>query len=133
MTVPGTRMAVPVARHWVRLVLDAAGCPVVDDALVMATELVANAVRHTRSGHPGGHLTVLIGYRGDGTARIEVIDEGAATVPAPREPDHETPDESGRGLWLVQALSREWGVRLLRGDRRGVWVLVPMTVKQGHS
>jgi anti-sigma regulatory factor (Ser/Thr protein kinase) len=35
--------------------------PAVDDALLIASELVTNAVVHTRSGEPDGSLTVSVG------------------------------------------------------------------------
>lgn len=123
MTLPGTARAAGVARHWVALLLEVVGCPceVVDEALIITSELVGNAVRHTASGRPGGWITMLVVESHEGKAvRIEVIDDGgAATVPAPREPD---PSEMcGRGLWLVGELSSCWGVRSAGGDRQAVW------------
>lgn len=45
---------------------------------------------------------------GDALARIEVTDEGAATVPRPR--CARDGDDDGRGLRLVERLSVRWGV-----------------------
>lgn len=123
ITLPGTARAAGVARSWVGLLLEEAGSICVDDALIVVSELVGNAVRHTKSGMPGGVITMLIveSERGE-TVRIEVVDEGAATVPAPREPD--ASELCGRGLWLVGELSAAWGVRSVGGDRRVVWAEV---------
>lgn len=82
-------------------------------------------MRHTRSGKPGGLITLLIFYPDDATARIEVIDDGAATVPSAREPDLNS--LSGRGLWMVGQISAAWGVRATPDERRAVWVLMPTT------
>ncbi|MEU6997693.1 ATP-binding protein [Nonomuraea sp. NPDC046570] len=128
VTLPGTARAVGVARHWGALVLEAAGCGCVDEALIVVSELVGNAVRHTRSGGPGGKITMLIVESGGDMVRIEVVDDGAVSVPAPREPD--SSELSGRGLWLVDELSAEWGVRVVAGDRRAVWALMPISERQ---
>lgn len=40
--------------------------------------------------------------------RVEVTDQGGDGLPEVRSPDAE--DTSGRGMFLVQALSEEWGV-----------------------
>ncbi len=50
---------------------------------------------------------VLIAELGPDMAHIEVIDEGADTVPRPRI--SEADDCTGRGLWLVSQLSAKWG------------------------
>ncbi|MFI6733037.1 hypothetical protein ACIBI9_08900 [Nonomuraea sp. NPDC050451] len=51
------------------------------------SELVANAVLHTVSGLAGGLITVAVREIGEATARIDVIDRGALTVPRMREPN----------------------------------------------
>ncbi|GLW09545.1 hypothetical protein Misp01_46740 [Microtetraspora sp. NBRC 13810] len=129
MTVPGVGDAVPLARHWVRLVLGTAGCVMLDDALLTVSELVGNAVKHSQSGSTGGLVTVVIGYQGPEMTRITVIDDGGATVPMPREPNHDLLDVSGRGLWLVNSVCRAWGVTDTDGGRRAVWALIPVADK----
>jgi hypothetical protein len=49
---------VPLARDFVRRYLAGRRCPAgaIQDILVCTTELAANAVLHSRSGLPGGHL-----------------------------------------------------------------------------
>jgi CheY-like chemotaxis protein/anti-sigma regulatory factor (Ser/Thr protein kinase) len=74
---------------------------VVDDALVVVSELVSNAIRHART---PGELRVRIS---GGVLRIEVFD-GAAVMPQPRQPD--IAEGSGRGLMLIAALADAWGV-----------------------
>jgi DNA-binding NarL/FixJ family response regulator len=73
----------------------------VDDAALVVSELVTNAVEHTDSS-----CAMLVNRSGRGV-RIEVRDEGAGT-PDPR-PQSATA-EHGRGLMIVSALARAWGV-----------------------
>jgi len=127
VTLPGTARAAGVARHWVALVLEAAGCLGVDEVLLVTSELVGNAVRHTRSGGPGGVILMVVKQEG-AAVRIEVVDEGSETVPCPRVPDGLT--LSGRGLWLVEELSETWGVRAAGGRRRTVWAVMPMSYRR---
>ena len=83
---------------------------------LLGCELAANAVRHTRSGQPGGIFT-LHAERHAGAMTLTCRDEGApgswsvhhreplAADPAGRDPG----SESGRGLALVAALATRWG------------------------
>ena len=58
------------------LVRVAGNCPVLDDLVLLASELATNAIRHSRSGHPAGTFTVRAKlYPGD-YAWVEVTDHG---------------------------------------------------------
>jgi anti-sigma regulatory factor (Ser/Thr protein kinase) len=72
------------------------------DAELVVTELVANAVRHT-----GTEITVrLASLAGSGGLRVEVSDKSVRPI----RPRHARAlDESGRGLFLVDVLSHQWG------------------------
>lgn len=90
------------------------------DVLCVATELGANAVRHTASGLPGGSFAVEI-IQNQVAARLTVTDQGAPHGPRLiDEPDA----EHGRGLLLVAGLASRTGVA---GDHRGrlVWADIP--------
>jgi anti-sigma regulatory factor (Ser/Thr protein kinase) len=80
---------------------------VIDDARIVVSELVANAVRHARS-IPNVGLTLSLEVGGD-AVRLAVTDGGSATLPTILHP----PDLalSGRGLTIVRTLTSEWGVR----------------------
>jgi serine/threonine-protein kinase RsbW len=84
----------------------AGGCPVRDDLLLLASELAANAVLHSRSGHPGRTFTIRATlYPGD-YAWIEVIDQGGPWTADGHD------DERGRGLAVVAAIAGDgnWGI-----------------------
>jgi anti-sigma regulatory factor (Ser/Thr protein kinase) len=108
VVVPGVDSSVPLLRHYVTLVLTAAGHRHLDAVRLVLTELASNAVLHTRSGM-GGLVTVEVSAIGDRLARIQVADEGALTVPRLRKPGDE--EDHGRGLRLVEAASVRWGVQ----------------------
>jgi serine/threonine-protein kinase RsbW len=90
-------------RHFVRQLI--AGCPVADDVVLLASEVAANAVRHTASG-VGGTFCVLV-QAVDGRIRVEVHDLGSDTAPAVRRSG--SPGESGAGLVVVDMLADRWG------------------------
>jgi anti-sigma regulatory factor (Ser/Thr protein kinase) len=84
----------------------AAGCPVSDDLVLLASELSTNAILHSHSGHPDRTFTVRVTlYPGD-YAWGEVVDQGGAWTA------DEVDDEHGRGLTIVAAVAGEgnWGI-----------------------
>ena len=94
---------------------------VLQDALLVVSELVSNSVRH--SGAPvGGVVIVRVQLTGTMVC-LEVADPGGGGVIAPRIPDVEC--GGGFGLNLVRALSERWGLeRVLTGGTR-VWAQLP--------
>ena len=93
--------------------LDAGLEVMLDDALLLVTELVTNAVVHAGTDMEL-HLEV-----GVDRARIEVADHGAGGLSVLRgEPD--AGREGGRGIFLLDALAQEWGTRHFRGGK-SVW------------
>lgn len=105
------------ARLFVGHVLD--GCPVADDAVLLTSELVTNAITHTSSGK-GGKVVVTV-YRADVRVRVEVQDDGCDQVPVVR-PSGEAGD-CGYGLGLVDLMAHRWGNH---GGRRSrvVWFML---------
>jgi anti-sigma regulatory factor (Ser/Thr protein kinase) len=90
------------ARGHVRAVIGAWRIPVdLDTAVLLADELVANAVTHTTG------KAVTLGIRcGDSRLRVDVYDT-SPTLPVLRAA--EAGEAGGRGLMLVDALSTTWG------------------------
>jgi anti-sigma regulatory factor (Ser/Thr protein kinase) len=85
------------------------------DLQLLVTELVTNAVRHGSRGGEG--ITVAV-RADDDTVRVDVCDGGGGFDPERLKPcDPESPE--GRGLTIVAALARRWGV-----DGATVWAEV---------
>jgi len=82
-------------------------CPVLDEAVLLTSELCTNAVRHSASGD-GGSFEVAI-HRGPNSLRVEVHDDGANGIPVAR--DFEELAENGRGLEIVALVATGWGQR----------------------
>jgi anti-sigma regulatory factor (Ser/Thr protein kinase) len=109
------------ARSGRLLVLSALGPrhPAADVALLLVSELITNAVRHSASGLPGGTLTVTV--RAAGTDIVmEVLDSGGAASAPHRTAAEPGAREGGLGILLVDALSRSWGTRMTE-DGRLTW------------
>ena len=102
-TLPGRPESARAARQFLTECL--VGCPSAHDAVLCADELVANAIRHSRSGLPGGTIEVRIAIAPGEWLRVEVQDAGPLAVPSPRD----ALDEGGRGLPLVIALAEVFG------------------------
>ncbi|MFE6750480.1 SpoIIE family protein phosphatase [Kitasatospora purpeofusca] len=111
------------ARAFVRDALLGWGLPeVVDDAVVLVSELVTNAVVHA------GTAAEVCCLREDGTVRIEVTDHHPerglptfADVPTTASDHYADADgEGGRGLLMCAALAERWGVEYGSG-RKTVW------------
>jgi len=120
MECPGQAEYVAEARKFTLAVLGS--CIGSDDVSLVADELAANAIAHTRSGQPGGafvlHLTTFANW-----CVVRVDDQGGPKSPYVCEQDES--DTGGRGLALVNGLSAWWGAD---GDdtARSVWAVVPV-------
>ncbi|MGV1003519.1 MAG: ATP-binding protein [Candidatus Nanopelagicales bacterium] len=75
-----------------------------DDAALLTSELVTNAVQHARS--PRGEIH-LRGFIREQVVRLEVVDDDSDAAPAPRKAD--VRDENGRGMELIAKLAVDWG------------------------
>ena len=69
------------------------------------TEVVSNAVRHTGEGNEEFRLVVT---PKDGYMCVQVTDSGPGLVPQPGA--LEADDDGGFGLFIVEQLTRRWGV-----------------------
>lgn len=100
---PGARTARALVReqlaHWA--VAEAPSAT----AELLLSELVTNAVRHSRA--PQGRDVGVRLARYDGLLRLEVADAGAAVKLVPGVVTE--CDERGRGLVIVAALAERWG------------------------
>jgi anti-sigma regulatory factor (Ser/Thr protein kinase) len=128
LTMPGRADHVSEARA---LVIKALGelHPRLDDAVLMVSELVTNAIVHSNSRQPGGTVTVTVLESADGV-QVEVADCGSElSIPVVRA-DRYAAD--GHGLFLVQSLADQWGY--LRGEAgTTVWFRLVQTWPAGRS
>jgi sigma-B regulation protein RsbU (phosphoserine phosphatase) len=84
-----------------------------DDALLLVTELVTNSVVHA-----GTQIELHVDL-GPDCVRLEVIDRRPGALPEVcDEPDKTS--EGGRGIFLLDALAQEWGTRHFPGGK-AVW------------
>lgn len=82
--------------------------PSVHDAILIVSELVSNAVTHSRSGQPGGTLIIAVEMAPQpGSVRIQVRDAGGLEAPILTAAGLDS--EHGRGLAIITALAAEWG------------------------
>ncbi|GHB53730.1 anti-sigma regulatory factor (Ser/Thr protein kinase) [Streptomyces umbrinus] len=117
--IPHDPRAVTVCRRTLRLILTIHGLiRLTDVAELLATELISNAVRHTK-----GPAALRLRWR-DGVLRIGAWDANPEPPdPAPLLDQASTDSETGRGLTLVQACADVWGWHpLARGTDRGKYV-----------
>jgi anti-sigma regulatory factor (Ser/Thr protein kinase) len=100
---PGTPRQASAARRFAASLLD--GSPFRDDAVVVVSELFANAVQHTDSGKPGGLVIVQVSRWLLGV-RVAVTDQGSGKRPVIRDaaPRGELA-QSGNGLRIVGHLA----------------------------
>ena len=124
VSVPHERTGVRIARHAFADQLEAAGVPPEDrdDAMLVLSELVSNAVKHAAP-LPTGEITVRWEVRDD-LLHIEITDGGGGTRPHPSAPLLSA--LGGRGLDIVRTVSSQWGVTEDH-DTVTVWAEVPRT------
>ncbi|MFN8081156.1 MAG: ATP-binding protein [Kineosporiaceae bacterium] len=116
--------SVTVARRTLRAALGRMGLaePIIDDAEVVVSELLGNAVRHARA-IAGGVLVLGWQLRG-GQLQVRVTDGGSGRVVEAQEPSLTA--VSGRGLHIVERLSECWGVNDHAGGLRTVWAALSL-------
>jgi anti-sigma regulatory factor (Ser/Thr protein kinase)/anti-anti-sigma regulatory factor len=85
----------------------------VDRAVLLASELVTNAVVHART-----ELRLRVELRGE-LLHLAVRDGSPRLLRLVTIPDLEA--EGGRGLWLVEQLARAWGVNRHPDGGKVVW------------
>ncbi|MER7548525.1 ATP-binding protein [Streptomyces anulatus] len=138
MAIPHGPAGVGQARHRMREQLRGNGVSdaVVDDAVLILSELLSNACRH---GRPLGRHTdvgdgdIRAAWRVDtgGALTVEVTDGGGPTRPIPATPS--VTARGGRGLNIISALAQEWGVRDDSPGEVTVWALVSSQKPPGIS
>ncbi|MER5179790.1 ATP-binding protein [Streptomyces sp. NPDC002896] len=122
--IPHDLRAVPVCRRTLRLILTAHGLICLGDvAELLATELVSNAVRHTK-----GPAALRLCWQG-GVLRVGAWDADPKPPPPAPESAPGADAEAGRGLDLVRACADDWGWHpLAQGGDCGKYVWCDLSV-----
>jgi len=125
------------ARSFTRAALDSWGLPPerVDDAVLLVSELVANAVQHAGTKLevackliPGGAPPLGSTVSG---IEVRVTDRHPArALPEAPAPLGDTESERGRGLLVATALAAAWGVTYTAAAKT-VWFILPMAPVEG--
>ncbi len=105
-------------------VCDSAAC----DVALVISELLSNALRHAAP-LPGSTIRVAWSI-GAGSVRVSVSDGGGQTVPELGDPTQAA--TGGRGLRIVEKLSRRWGVSTGE-EGTTVWAEVPVRAGAGRD
>jgi anti-sigma regulatory factor (Ser/Thr protein kinase) len=115
------------ARNAARVVLEdwSVPTPLLDDAILVISELVTNAVRHAGS---ASTLELELGQTRE-RLRISLADESEAT---PRLRRVRNAAEDGRGLAILAALSDRWGVEP-HGRGKRVWWEVDLSYPEAPT
>jgi hypothetical protein len=136
--------SVAVAREFTRVVLSAWGMTAVsDDAELVVSELVTNALRHAMSGSAvssgsgSGSGTGSGSGAGSGTdepvIRLRLLAHAPYLMIMVADPSREIPlrresgpdEATGRGLHVIESCSSRWGWHLLDEGGKVVWALLP--------
>ena len=111
-----TRDAIAAARHFVAAALEALAQPhLVDDAVVVTSELVTNALHHA-----DGPFRVTV-VREESAVRVGVEDRNPAE-PVRRRPSKDV--ANGRGMSIVDRIASVWGVDS-HPKGKVVWAALP--------
>jgi anti-sigma regulatory factor (Ser/Thr protein kinase) len=103
-----------------------------EDAVLLTTELVTNSIRHADLG-PGDHVDVTAAWSGT-VLRVIVRDSGSGGLPADIVAGSIRPSpggQSGWGLYLVDRLSTRWGTNL--GGSVGFWFELEQSRRVGSN
>jgi anti-sigma regulatory factor (Ser/Thr protein kinase) len=117
---PGTPQAVGDARRIARQLLGTEH-PATETAMLLLSELVTNSVMHSRSGEPGGSVTIAL-CSGPAGILIQVRDDGGPSEPRVSAVAADGA-EHGYGLLLVDVLAERWGT-ISSPDGRITWCRV---------
>lgn len=97
----------------------------IDEVVLVASELVGNAVRHSRPNSTG---TIEVQWELSTSAVVVQVADSDEDAPVPRVPKPDEP--SGRGLAIVAALAEDWGYQR---DQQGKHVWARLAVVRQAS
>lgn len=120
LSLPASPRSAALARRFSRLLLAEWGLDeLTDDAALLLSELVTNAVVHVPDGTGGVELALT---RTSVHLLAQVTDCGAALPACSLAGDD---SEGGRGMWLVEQIADQWGHHA-SPEGKTVWFALPL-------
>ncbi|HWL37345.1 MAG TPA: ATP-binding protein [Frankiaceae bacterium] len=117
LSLPANATSPSRARKFVVRTLTDWGVASVDDAALVVSELVTNALLHARTS-----MVVSLAEDGTDALRLSVADGSVAAL---QERHFSLESGTGRGLRLLDSIALEWGVDR-RDDGKTVWCRLPV-------
>lgn len=117
--VPGRVPPLRAARRWIADTFARAGRSFVADVQLVVTELITNAYDHA-----GGATGIRLVY--DPAAGQLLVEVDDASAGGPQRHEAQVRDVRGRGLLLVDSVTRVWGSRPAATGGKTVWALVQL-------
>ena len=115
--------AVPCARGHVRAVALEWGLQeLADTAELLVSELVTNAIQASATLRTAQTPVVRVWITSDGSSMVIHVWDASAAMPI-RQALTAVDDEGGRGLLLVETLSKDWGT-YRKAAGKVVWVMI---------
>jgi two-component sensor histidine kinase len=94
-----------------------------DDAELVISELVTNALRHTTPAPCGDGPVIRLKLLGRAPYLMCLVSDRSRAIPLRRQ---STPgDPTGRGLQVIEGCSSRWGWHLLDDGGKVVWAVLP--------
>jgi anti-sigma regulatory factor (Ser/Thr protein kinase) len=123
LRVPAEPASVPRVRHFLRATLAGDRRPFADDAVLLTSELVTNAVVHAQT-------AVDVEIDVDAERVTVLVRDFGGGVPVLLDPPPEA--DRGRGLAMVDALARQWGVEVDDASK-AVWFTIALRDDRGDG
>ncbi|HEY2579445.1 MAG TPA: ATP-binding protein [Streptosporangiaceae bacterium] len=115
--------AVGTARDFTRYTLGGWGLQeLIDDAVLVVSELVTNALQHASSGGSGAAV-IKLRLLGQPPCLMCMVTDPSRDIPLRRQAG--PADGSGRGLQVIESCCSRWGWHLLDEGGKVVWALLP--------
>lgn len=117
---PSSPRSVAAARRFSRGLLTEWGLDeLADDAVLLLSELVTNAIVHV----PEGSGEVRLALSRTPAQLVVQVTDGGGRLPLCGEAGADS--ENGRGIWLVEQLATEWGHHTSGGGKT-IWFTLPL-------